>query len=113
MSIEKLAKALNIDFNGTFSDQAKHIQTIEWLLDPVGSEDFKDKGRTNLLALGFINAAMENPGFPIPIFDHYNCVLGQLNIEDRIEKFIESMPEDIRICFSCVPYTITFSPKSK
>ena len=109
MSIKQLAKKLNISLQGTHGDQAKHVSTIEWLLDPIGSEEITDKGRTTLLALGFINAAMENPNFPIVFFDHYAAPYNKVLMQEVLEGMVDRLP--VGASFALTDHTITYQDK--
>ena len=91
VGIKLLAEFLGFSFDGIFKNQLKHIETIEWLLDPK-TPDINDRGRTTLLAIGFIDAAMKNPGFPIYFFDQYNVPQCNVYMYDQLEILIEKLP---------------------
>lgn len=63
MSIITLAGNVGIRLS---QDQQDHASAIEWFL----SEEPTSEGRTYLLALGFIDKALDSPGDPIFFFDH-------------------------------------------
>ena len=67
--------------------QALVLPAIRWLLNPVG--DFRS-GRTHILAVSILEAAVRNPGCSIPIFDHHGP-----SDSRRVESTIKIMVEDV------------------
>lgn len=49
-------------------DQEKHIESIRWLINGAN----RRQGKSFLLAIVFIEKAVENIGEEITVFDHFN-----------------------------------------
>ena len=66
--------------------QTMALPAFRWLLTPKGG--FRS-GRTHLLAVAILEAAIMNPGCEIPIFDHGPA--GDKAIESTIKVMIEEV----------------------
>lgn len=77
--------------------QTKYLEAFEWL---VGSRGSRAEGRSTLLAVVFIQKAVNNPGQKVYVFDHnpgyfiYKRVLDQIRI---------LLPDDLRDHFKFYP----------
>lgn len=78
--------------------QELYLPAIEWLID---IDSYRRQGRTYLMAVAFIMAAMKRPGMWVQVWDHCfrlnrDFELGQLRIMEEIERIL-SLPENEEI----------------
>lgn len=66
-------------------DQEQKYPTIEWLLDPFSNYG---SGRTQLMAIAFINLAINYPNREIHIFDHSDLHNHYTFILSRVKQLI-------------------------
>jgi hypothetical protein len=85
--------------------QLKHYSSIRWLLDDgepkklMDGEEFlgfipknRQSGRSMLMAIIFINMAMERPGEMIRVFDHTGEPKADQNMMFRIQEILKNDP---------------------
>lgn len=75
--------------------QTLALPTVRWLLAPRGH--FRT-GRTHLLAVAILEAALQNPNCEIPILDHgpVGESLVKKYIQDLVANFFEDCPGEIK-----------------
>jgi len=71
--------------------QKKHFPTIKWLVD-----DTRQTGKSYLLALAFVEKALEFRGVWVYVFDHYPIQQGREHLLSIVRNILGSeMPNDI------------------
>lgn len=83
---EKLQKLIG-NLNPT---QALVLPALRWLLNPKGG--FRG-GRTHLIAVVILEAAIHNPGCEVPMFDH-----GPSGSKRIVEETVKTMIEEVLKC---------------
>jgi len=66
--------------------QAKYLEAIEWLLDN-DNKDYRQSGRSYLMACAFISIAIKNPNKWIRFFDHHRNLIA----DELMLKYIKSI----------------------
>lgn len=79
-------------------EQLRHYNSVKWLLTdgphekreelPAPVQRHRQTGRSTLMAIIFIEEAMERPGKPIRIFDHYDNKVSHKYMVERIKKLL-------------------------
>jgi len=95
-SITEIAQACQIELNDSQQDS---VPALEWLFDM--SHRRAGSGRTTLLVLAFINAAMNNPGTHIPVRDHMLDVASlhptALNVAHMLQHLTRQVEESLEL----------------
>ncbi len=105
---------MNINLYSTFGiklskTQKQHVGSICWLLDDV---NFRQEGRTTLLAVVYLNKALDNPGQRVYVRDHHPNEQANSQLRNKIECIIGSQkcPLTIKESFNRGPDWISFYP---
>lgn len=95
----------NFEFNANFSkEQEGHIDSLKWFF--FGP---KRSGRTYLVAVLFIDYAINNPGYPVPIIDHFKSDHHYRAAHDQVCHIIAQFPITIRKRFIITQFEIKFN----
>ena len=65
-------------------EQAKYMEAVIWLTNP----QIRREGKTFVLALAFIENAINNPGKAISIFDHTGTIMDRNNVRFIISELL-------------------------
>ena len=103
MSIQKVAEMCGFKLR---PEQKERAKVVEWLLRIETPETPEERGRTTLLALGFIDLAVTRPDTEIHIFDHLSTFSPgpsrQIAMVALI-SLIRDMPEEVAKRFTLSP----------
>lgn len=87
------------------------LEVLKWLISD-NKEDMSS-GRTTLLAIAFINKAMEHEFQFISVFDHYPSRQSHHLVLMAIENILNNQPPTIKNKFSFYQNKIKYNPNAK
>lgn len=104
-TIDQLLDVLQLDIKLT-DQQIRALSALDWLL---GSDTESMKtGRTTVMALHAIKAAVDSPGTRIGLHDHDMSPSGQTHMGRVVRQLIQKADSETRSRFRIGRYTITF-----
>lgn len=105
-TIDQLLDFLRLDIKLT-EKQRGALDALDWLYGP----DVRT-GRTTVIALQAIKAAMDSPGTKIVLHDHYSGVSGAECLVRAVRHFLEDLRPEVRGRFTTSKHGITFGRHS-
>ena len=65
--------------------QEKYAEAFEWMLNDY---DYRQEGRSYLMAVCFIKMALDNPNHWIRVFDHWPPITGRNNLMSLVDSIV-------------------------